>query len=197
MEYSLSFPRDRRTIVVIGSSTGGARTLEVVFSQFPLVDAAVILVQHMPHSMNSALCRHIEEISFMDVRVPEDGEEIEHGKIYVAPSDVHLKLVENRKICLFNDEKVQYVRPSIDVAMMSLERRGSDRFAGVILSGMGSDGAEGISHIKSIGGTTFAQALRTCAIHYMPRAAFATGRVDQMLPPEGIRENIIRFAGIL
>lgn len=197
MEYPLSLPRDGRTIVVIGSSTGGARTLEVVFSQFPLVDAAVILVQHMPHSMNSALCRHIEEISFMDVRVPEDGEEIEHGTIYVAPSDVHLKLVENRTISLFDDAKVQYVRPSIDVAMMSLERRGSDRFAGVILSGMGSDGAEGIRHIKSIGGATFAQALRTCAIHYMPRAAFATGRVDQMLPPEGIRENLIRFAGIL
>ncbi|KDE54458.1 CheB methylesterase domain-containing protein [Methanoculleus sp. MH98A] len=197
MEYSLSLPRDRRTIVVIGSSTGGARTLEVIFSQFPLVDAAVILVQHMPHSMNSALSRHIEEISFMDVRVPEDGEKIEHGTIYVAPSDLHLKLVENRTISLFDDEKVQYVRPSIDVAMMSLERRGTDRFAGVILSGMGSDGAEGISHIKSIGGTTFAQALRTCAIHYMPRAAFATGRVDQMLPPDAIRENIIRFAGIL
>ena len=62
---------------------------------------------------------------------------------------------------------------------------------------MGSDGAEGIRYIKSIGGTTFAQALRTCAIHYMPRAAFATGRVDEMLPPEGIRENLIRFAGIL
>ena len=197
MEHSSSLPRDGRTIVVIGSSTGGARTLEIVFSQFPLVDAAVILVQHMPHSMNSALCRHIEEISFMEAGIAEDGEEIEHGRIYVAPSDLHLKLIKNRTISLFDDAKVQYVRPSIDVAMTSLERRENDRVAGVILSGMGSDGAEGICHIKSIGGTTYAQALRTCAIHYMPRAAFATGRVDEMLPPEGIRENLIRFAGIL
>ena len=76
MDHHVSLPRDGRTIIVIGSSTGGARTLEIVFSQFPLVDAAVILVQHMPHSMNSALCHHIEEISFMKVRIPEDGEEI-------------------------------------------------------------------------------------------------------------------------
>lgn len=197
MDHPVSHPHDGRTIIVIGSSTGGVRTLEVIFSQFPLLDAAIILVQHMPHSMNSALCRHINDISFMKVQIPDDGEEIEHGKIYVAPSNVHLKLVENRKIRLFDDAKVQYVRPSIDVAMTSLERRDGDRLAGVILSGMGKDGAEGIRHIRSIGGTTFAQTLQTCAIHYMPRAAFETGRVDQMLPPEGIRENLIQFAGIL
>ncbi len=197
MENPVTLPRDRRTIMVIGSSTGGPRPLEIIFSQFPHVDAAVIIVQHMPHHINSALCRHLSEISFMDARIAEDGEEIEHGTIYVAPSDVHLKLVGNRTIRLFKDEKVQYVRPSIDVAMMSLERHGSDRFVGVVLSGMGSDGAEGIRHIKSIGGVTLAQDFRTCAIHAMPRAAFATGRVDRMLPPEGIRENIIRFSGIL
>ncbi len=150
--------------------------------------------------MNNALCRHIEEISFMETGIAEDGEAIEHGKVYVAPSDLHLKLVENRTISLFDDAKVQYVRPSIDVAMMSLTRRGSDRFAGgVILSGgMGSDGAEGIRYIKSIGGGPPSRRpsghapSTTC-----PRAAFATGRVDQMLSPEGIRENLIRFAGIL
>lgn len=155
MEHSSSLPpRDGRTIVVIGSSTGGARTLEVIFSQFPLVDAAVILVQHMPYSMNNALCRHIEEISFMETGIAEDGEAIEHGKVYVAPSDLHLKLVENRTISLFDDAKVQYVRPSIDVAMMSLTRRGSDRFAGgVILSGgMGSDGAKGSATSSPSGG---------------------------------------------
>ena len=197
MEYTAPSGQDSRTIVVIGSSTGGPRTLEIVFSRFPLVDAAIVIVQHMPHYINSAFCRHLAEISRMEARIGEDGESIEHGTIYVAPGDVHLKLLANRTIRLFDDEKVQSVRPSIDVAMTSLERRESDRFAGVILSGMGSDGAEGIRHIKSIGGTTYAQALRTCAIHYMPRAAFATGRVDEMLPPEGIRENLIRFAGIL
>ncbi len=195
MENAASPRRDGRTIVVIGSSTGGPRTLETIFSRFPLIDAVIIVVQHMPHSINSGLCRHLRETSRMGVRIAEDGEEVEHGTIYVAPSEVHLKLVGNRSIRLFDDEKVQYVRPSIDVAMMSLERNGSDRLVGVILSGMGSDGAEGIRHIKAVGGTTFAQALRTCAIHAMPRAAFETGRVDRMLPPEGIREQIIRIAG--
>jgi len=186
-----------RTIVVIGSSTGGPRTLETIFSRFPLIDAAIVIVQHMPLYINSSLCRHLAKTSGMEVRIGEDDEPVEHGTIYVAPSDVHLKLVGNRTIRLFNDEKVQYVRPSIDVTMTSLERNSGDRFVGVILSGMGSDGAQGIRHIKTIGGTTLAQTLRTCAIHAMPRAAFETGRVDHMLPPEGIREQIIRIAGTL
>jgi two-component system chemotaxis response regulator CheB len=186
-----------RTIMIIGSSTGGPRTLETIFAQFPCVDAAIVIVQHMPLHINDSLCRHLAKTTLMKVKIAEDGELVEHGTIYVAPSDVHLKLVGNRTIRLFDDEKVQFVRPSIDVAMTSLEKSGGDRFAGVILSGMGSDGAEGIRHIKAIGGITLAQALRTCAIHAMPRAAFETGKVDQMLPPEGIREQIIRMAGIL
>ena len=196
MENPASLPPGGRTIVVIGSSTGGLRALETIFAQFPLIDAAIVVVQHMPHYMNSALCRHLAKNCFMDVRIGEDGEGLEHGTIYLAPSNVHLKLLENRTIHLFNDRRVQYVRPSIDVAMMSLEQNG-DRVVGVVLSGMGSDGAEGIRHIKAIRGTTVAQAFQTCAIHAMPRAAFATGMVDLMLPPEGIREKIIRIAGIL
>ncbi|HOI14056.1 MAG TPA: CheB methylesterase domain-containing protein [Methanoculleus sp.] len=195
MENSAPLSRDGRTIVIIGSSTGGPRTLETIFSRFPLVDAAIIIVQHMPHHINSALCRHLAKTSRMEARIAEDGDPVEHGTIYVAPSDIHLKLAGNRTIRLFDDEKVQYVRPSIDVAMTSLGRNGSDRFIGVILSGMGSDGAQGIRHIKTIGGATIAQDLRTCAIHAMPRAAFETGKVDQMLPPEGIRERIIQIAG--
>ncbi|MDV2480699.1 chemotaxis protein CheB [Methanoculleus sp. Wushi-C6] len=197
MENAAPTPRDRRTIVVIGASTGGPRTLEMIFSRFPLVDAAVVVVQHMPRYINSGLCRHLAETSRMEVRVVEDGDAVEHGTIYVAPSDVHLKFVGNRRLALFDDEKVRYARPSIDIAMTSLEPNGADRFVGVILSGMGDDGAGGIRHIKAIGGATFAQALPTCAIHAMPRAAFETGRVDRMLPPEEIREEIIRIAGTL
>lgn len=195
MEKTAPQCRDGRTIVVIGSSTGGPRTLETIFSRFPPIDAAIVIVQHMPHCINSGLCRHLAETSRMAVRIAEDGKPVEHGTIYVAPSGIHLKLVGNREIRLFEDPKIQYARPSIDVAMMSLERNDNDRLVGVILSGMGSDGAEGIRHIKAIGGVTLAQALRTCAIHAMPRAAFETGRVDRMLPPEEIRERIIRIAG--
>lgn len=197
MENSAPPHRGGRTIVVIGSSTGGPRTLETIFSGFPLADAAIVIVQHMPHCINNALCKHLARTCLMDIKLAEDGEPVEHGTIYVAPSDVHLSLKGNQTIHLFCDEKVQYVRPSIDVAMTSLERNVDDRFVGVVLTGMESDGAEGIRHIKSIGGITIAQALQTCAIHAMPRAAFETGRVDRMLAPEGIRERLIRIAGIL
>jgi two-component system, chemotaxis family, protein-glutamate methylesterase/glutaminase len=188
---------DARTIIVIGSSTGGPRTLEVIFSKFPIVNAAIVIVQHMPLYINYALCKQLQESCLMNVTLANEGDDLEPGTIYIAPSEVHMRIEKNRIVNLFDDEKVQYVKPSIDVAMKSLVKNGHDRFIGVILTGMGQDGAEGIRHIKKIGGTTIAQNLRTCTIHSMPRAAFETGKVDHMLPPEGIRDRLIRIAGIM
>jgi two-component system chemotaxis response regulator CheB len=186
-----------RTIIIIGSSTGGPRALRTIFSGFPLINASIIIVQHMPLYINHALCKQLQETCLMNVTLADDSERLEPGTIYVAPSEVHLSIEKNRICHLFDDEKVHSVRPSIDVAMNSLGKNGQDRFVGVILSGMGMDGADGIRHIKNIGGITIAQSLRTATIHSMPRAAFETGKIDHMLPPEGIREKLIRVAGIL
>ncbi len=186
---------DARTVVLIGSSTGGPRTLEGIFSRFPSVNAAIIIVQHMPSHINRALSDRLGATCQMDVKLAKDGEPLRHGTIYVAPSERHLSIVDNRTIRLFDDERVQFVKPSIDVAMKSTVKRPGDTIVGVVLTGMGRDGAEGIRHIKSLGGITIAQSLKTCIIHEMPRAAFETGKVDFVLPPEGIREKLIRISG--
>ncbi|MCC7565125.1 MAG: chemotaxis protein CheB [Methanomicrobiaceae archaeon] len=187
---------DTRTILIMGSSTGGPRTLEQVFFRFPVVRAAIIVVQHMPAYINETICGRLQRICNMEIVIARDGDEIRHGRIYIAPSGSHLKIVDNRTICLFDDEKVHAVRPSIDVAMQSLAGRNGDTLAGVILTGMGTDGAEGIRHIKNIGGTTIAQDIKTSIVHSMPKAAFETGMVDFVLPPEGIRSKIFEIAGL-
>ncbi len=184
---------DSRKIIIIGSSTGGPRILDRIFRKFPRVGAAIVIVQHMPMHINLAIREHLDAMTQMRVKIAEDGETLEEGTIYVAPSEMHLRILDNRKINLFEDRKVHFVKPSIDVAMKSLTGKPGDLLAGIVLSGMGSDGADGIRHIKAMGGITVAQNMATSIIHSMPKAAFETGMVDFVLSPEGIRSKLLEL----
>lgn len=133
----------------------------------------------------------------MVVKLAEDGEIIRDGIIYIAPSEVHLELKNNRNIHLFKDGKVNFVCPAIDVAMNSLVPSGNDRIIGVILTGMGKDGAQGLLHIKNIGGLTIAQDEDSSIVYGMPKAAYETGGVDLVLSPELIRQKLIQIVGII
>ncbi len=181
-------------LILIGSSTGGPKILRRLFAGMPTLNAAVVLVQHMPAFVNDSLCRTIASVTSMNVSLATDGLRLEAGRVYVAPSDIHLSLRNNRAITLRADEKVNFVRPAVDVAMQSVKKDPSRKF-GVILTGMGKDGAEGLRHMKQIGATTFAQDRETSVIYGMPKAAVDTGCVDHVDNPEGIRETLIKFVG--
>ena len=130
----------------------------------------------------------------MRVVLAKDGMMIESGKAYFAPGGVHLKLVNNERIHLFEGERVNFVCPAADVAMMSLgPPREGGRLVGVVLTGLGKDGAAGISYIKRLGGWTIAQAPETAVVYGMPQHAIATGDVDFVLPPEEIANRIFRL----
>ena len=182
-------------LVVIGSSTGGPRILKRLFRDMPKINSPIILVQHMPIFMNDSLKKSIERITDMNVKIAEDKEILENGTIYIAPSEVHLKIVNNMQVRLEKSEKVNYVCPSIDVTMESLKKDGNRNIFGVILTGMGKDGAKGLSYIKKIGGKTFAQDKDSCVIYGMPRAAYETGSVDFVLSPEEIKNIIVKLTG--
>ena len=116
--------------------------------------------------------------------------------IYLAPSETHLFLADNKIIRLQDGEKVNYVCPSADVTMKSLAWDLDVLFVGVVITGMGRDGADGIAHIKKIGGTTIAQDEKTSPIFGMPREAIRTGCVDFILQPDAIRRKLIELAGV-
>ncbi len=181
-------------LIVIGSSTGGPKILRRLFAGMPPLQAAVVLVQHMPAFVNDSLRRTIAGQTEMDVAIATSGMRLETGRVYVAPSDIHLSLRNNRSILLNQGEKVNFVRPAVDVTMQSI-RKDQSRLFGVILTGMGKDGAEGIRYMKSIGATTFAQDRETSVIYGMPKAAVETGCVDHVHNPEGIRDALIKFVG--
>jgi len=106
-----------------------------------------------------------------------------------------LNLWKIKKIHLVNSEKVNYVRPSVDVTMNSMQKKPAQQIIGVILTGMGKDGAQGISHIKQIGGITIAEDEKSSIIYGMPKEAFETGNIDFVLTPEEIRDKLIELVG--
>ncbi|RLG35439.1 hypothetical protein DRN98_01270, partial [Methanosarcinales archaeon] len=152
-------------------------------SQLPdKFDAGIVIVQHMPGFISKSIVNTLGEVTKHTVKLAEDGEVLTPGVIYLAPGgDKHL-IVENRSIMLVDGEKVNFCRPSVDVMMNSVAEEFEERTIGVILTGMGHDGAMGIVKIKEHGGYTIAQDKVTSAVFGMPGAAINTGKIDRVLP---------------
>lgn len=180
-------------ILIIGSSTGGPRIIFDIFNDIPAVPLAIIIVQHMPESTTSRFARRLSQLTAMNVIVPKGGEVIEHGSLYVTPGDYHLFLKNNEIIMLDKSEKVNFVRPSVDVTMLSLRSDPRHRYYGIILSGMGCDGAQGLAYMKKIGAHVCIQDPDTCTIRSMPEAAFRATDVNQVLSPEAIHNFILNI----
>ena len=130
-------------IVVLGISTGGPNTLRSMFRGLERLDAAMVLVQHMPKFVNAPLSRSLDELTDMDVVVAQHDQTLQHGWVYVAPSESHTRLRDNRTMQLWHGPKVNFVQPSADVTMQSLQASAIDRLVAVVMTGMGADGAIG------------------------------------------------------
>lgn len=178
------------TVVIIGASTGGPQTVRQVISRLGMVPACLLIVLHMPQYINASVAKSISLVTPMKVHLAADGMAIESGTILIAPSDLHMVLRDNERIRLIEGEKVNYVRPSIDVLMRSVAPEPQLNAIGVILTGMGSDGAKGIRHLKKLGAVTLAQDEASSTVFGMPKAAIDTGMVDFVLPPEEIADKI-------
>jgi two-component system chemotaxis response regulator CheB len=185
-----------KTIVVIGASAGGPRVLKTLFHGMPRLKASVIVVQHMPKFINDSLRDSLAAGTRMRVVIAQNGDRLEDATVYIAPSEVHLVIRHNRTLRLAHGQKVNYVCPAVDVTMNSLFMEFGASFIGVVMTGMGRDGADGVVHIKRIGGVTLAQDEKTSSIFGMPKEAIATGCVDFVLPPEKIRVKIAELTGI-
>jgi two-component system chemotaxis response regulator CheB len=186
-----------RNIVVMCASAGGPRILKKIFSGLPRLDCFILLVQHMPKFVNKSFTDHLNGWTEMDAKLASYGDCVEHGKILVAPTELHVELIDNYKIRLYEGEKKNFVCPSVDVTMLSLKRMPGIQFFGIILTGMGKDGAEGIQYLKQLDGITIAQEEKSCIIYGMAKEAIDTGSVDLILTPEEIRTKLIEWVGII
>ena len=181
--------------VVIGASTGGPKALVYLIENLPKVfNLPIFIVQHMPKGFTLSFAERLNNLTPASVVEAEDGMRIENGKIYLAPGDFHLRL-ENGKIKLSSEEKIHGVRPAVDYLFTSASDIYKDRLVGIILTGMGRDGTQGMRDIKRAGGSTIAQDEMTSVVFGMPGSAIGAGVADEVLSLEEISKtlnNILR-----
>lgn len=179
-------------VVAIGASTGGPRVVEQLLSTLPAHYApAVLVVQHMADGFVTGLITWLRRRCPLSIKIAEDGDLLQSGKVLFAPASVHLSVQPGGRVRLHDDEPVLGCRPSVDVAFQSIAKAYGSRAAGVLLTGMGTDGAAGLLAIRRAGGKTLVQDEASCAIFGMPRAAIELGAAQQVLPPAGIARSLI------
>lgn len=181
-------------IVVIGASTGGPQTLKLIFPSLPIdFSAPIIVAQHVPtYFFTQSLAENLNNNCELNVKVIENKESVQAGAIYLVPSGYHMKLTLRDKqdaVSSLSREKSNLLSPSIDLAMKTLTQVYKENTIGIILSGMGDDGVEGMKAIKEAGGKTIVQD-ESSMIFGMPRAVYAAGYADKMLPASEIARKM-------
>jgi two-component system chemotaxis response regulator CheB len=189
-------PHQRRVeLVAIGTSTGGPPALQAIIPRLPEgLDSAVLVVQHMPVGFTRSLAERLDSRSALRVREAQDGEPVTAGEVLIAPAGHHMKLKKRGgsvKIWLDDEPRSALHRPSADVLMTSVAKAYGARALGIILTGMGSDGVEGLRAIRDAGGQTLAEAEETCVIYGMPKAAVEAGVVDRSVPLGRVADAIV------
>ena len=172
-------------VIGIGASTGGTEAVRQVIQYLPANAPPVVIVQHIPPVFSKAFAQRLDQICAIHVREAEDGDVVSEGTALIAPGDAHLVLVETTRgltARLTHSERVCYQRPSVDVLFESLARLKHSRTVGVVLTGMGSDGAQGLLTMRRAGARTLVQDEASCVVYGMPKQAVLAGAAEQTAP---------------
>lgn len=185
-----------RKIVAIGSSTGGVEALIAVLQKFPQNCPPTVITQHMPPTFTKSFAERLNRLCAPVVQEATDGARLEIGKIYLAPGgDRHLQVVNaSAPSCrLIERDPVNGHRPSVDVLFDSVAELAGRNAVGVILTGMGRDGAAGLLKMRHAGARTIGQNEKTCVVYGMPRVAHELGAVEHQLPLGSIGDEILKL----
>ena len=195
VKSSTNSPPVHRKLIAIGASTGGTVAIEQLLLQIPVGLAPIVIVQHMPAGFTAPFADRLASVTGHQVREATDGEILKQSSVLLAPGDVHL-MVEapggQYRARLRDGPKVAFNRPAVDVLFRSVAEAASNRAVGVILTGMGEDGARGLAAMKENGAVTVAQDESTCVIFGMPKAAIDQGAADMVCPLDSMGEAIAR-----
>lgn len=186
---------EEKGIVAIASSTGGTKALAVILSQLPEdLPCPMVIAQHIADGFVSEMAKWLNSISKLDIKVAEQGEELLSGCVYIAPSEKHTEINSQKKITLVDRGVKDIYRPSCDMLLSSAAKAYKKKCAGIILTGMGSDGVKGMKSIKAAGGITLAQDEESSVVFGMPGVAINSGCIDRILPLDKIGGEIVRLA---
>ncbi len=180
--------------IVVGSSTGGTDALRTFLSQMPAGAPPILITQHMPENFVPSFAERLDGLCKVRVKVAEQGEEIMPGTAYIAPGSAHLEIVRQGtvfRVSLNPLPPVNFHRPSVELLFRSAAKELGARAVGVMLTGMGKDGASAMLEMKLSGARNIAQNEETCVVFGMPRAAIEIGAVDEVLPLDQIAERAL------
>lgn len=183
-------------IVSIGTSTGGPKALQEIIPKLPKdFPAPIVIAQHMPPNFTGPFAERLNQLSQLTVKEAEEGESLKPGVALVAPGGGHMRVTRRRGIdtvVSISENKEEFIyRPSVDALMLSVSEYYPGRALGVILTGMGHDGLNGLIALKRTGGRVFAQSEETCVVYGMPKAVVDAGIADKILSLEEIAGEII------
>jgi two-component system chemotaxis response regulator CheB len=194
--HSIAAPQ-AGTIVAIGASIGGTEALAEVLTALPADAPGALVVQHMPEFFTSAFANRLNSLCQIEVKEGADGDQITRGRAIIAPGNRHLSVVRRRgafHVELSEGPLVSRHRPSVDVLFHSVASAAGANALGIILTGMGNDGASGMLDMKRAGSSTIAQDEKTCVVFGMPKEAISAGAVDIVAPLTCIPSLIMAWA---
>ncbi len=188
--------KERGWIVAIGISCGGPQTLMRMMPQFPSDFPPILITQHMPAGFTASFANSLNNICSVNVKEAQHLDPLKRGQVYIAPGGKHMTLVRkgvSAVVHVKDGEKVSLHKPSVDVLFDSIAATMGSRSVGVIMTGMGSDGAKGMVNMHKSGAWTISQDEETSLVYGMPQVAYKTGEVDQVAPLSGIPMAISRL----
>ncbi|RAK23389.1 two-component system chemotaxis response regulator CheB [Anoxybacillus vitaminiphilus] len=197
-EFSANVRHGKKKIVCIGTSTGGPRALQQVLTQLPeTIHAPILIVQHMPKGFTKSLAARLDSLCKIHVKEAEDGELLKNGTAYIAPGGFHLKVtkIKNEPAVQLDESPARNGhRPSVDVMFESVSTLYDYEKIAVIMTGMGSDGTEGLKHLKQSGYVkAVAESEETAVVFGMPKAAITANLIDDVVPLSKIAEMIMKY----
>ncbi|CAG9185318.1 protein-glutamate methylesterase/protein-glutamine glutaminase [Cupriavidus pampae] len=181
-------------LIIVGASTGGTEAIKEFLMPLPPDCPAVMIVQHMPAGFTRSFAQRLNGLCRITVKEAEHGERVLPGYAYIAPGDSHLMLVRsgaNYVAHLSQDPPVNRHRPSVDVLFDSAAEHGGKNVTGVILTGMGKDGAQGMLRMRDAGAYNLAQDEQSCIVFGMPKEAIATGGVHEVVPLHSMSQRVM------
>jgi two-component system, chemotaxis family, protein-glutamate methylesterase/glutaminase len=184
-----------RQLIVIGASTGGTEAIKNVLTRLPAGLPGICIVQHIPPVFSKTFAERLNECCAFEVREAAQGDEVRPGSALIAPGDFHM-VVEwegsGYRVRLRQDPPIHFTRPAVDMLFNSAARCAGRHALGVLLTGMGRDGAQGMQQLRAAGAINLAQNEATCVVYGMPRAAVELGVVDRVLPLDQMPHAILQ-----
>ena len=189
--------RTTESIVCIGASTGGTESLREVLTALPANSPGIVIVQHMPERFTASFAKRLNDLCEVDVKEAEDGDAVLRGRVLIAPGNFHTMIERsgaNYYVSVKPGPLVSRHRPSVAVLFRSAARSAGSNAVGVIMTGMGDDGARGMEEMQKAGARTVAQDEATSVVFGMPKEAIARGCVDRIIPLSQISAELLRAA---